>query len=186
MYRTLFMKAQIWVTPENHLRGPHDVYSQLSSCNLQVCVSMGYLDRSMLHATVVVILRKEKWIHRECYEDAIESIHSLLRATPREPSPWLLQWMCDLVPTFKAVLSFSVLSDTCETQLKLGVQSGGRWNVGNSEANLQQHCRTESFTGLFEMLFHSVLKLILQERPMRSPCLCKMLLHMNYPFEFLK
>ena len=48
---------------------------------------MGYLDRSMLHATVVVILRKEEWIHRECYEDAIESIHSLLRATPRELSP---------------------------------------------------------------------------------------------------
>lgn len=48
---------------------------------------MGYLDRSMLHATVVVILRKEKWIHRECYEDVIESIHSLLRATPRELSP---------------------------------------------------------------------------------------------------
>ena len=89
------------------------------------------------------------------------------------------------MPVFKAVLSFPVLSDICETQLKLGVQSRGSWNVGNSEANLQQHCRTESFTGLFEMLLHPVFKFILQERPMRSPSLCKML-HMNYPFEFLK
>lgn len=37
---------------------PEDVYSQLSSCSLQVWVSMGYLDRSMLHVTVVVILKR--------------------------------------------------------------------------------------------------------------------------------
>lgn len=28
---------------------------------------MGYFDRSMLHATVVVILRKEKWVQKERY-----------------------------------------------------------------------------------------------------------------------
>lgn len=37
---------------------------QLSSCSVHVCLSMGYLVRSMLHATVVVILKKKhKVIH---------------------------------------------------------------------------------------------------------------------------
>lgn len=38
----------------------YDVSLQLSSCSVQVCLSMGYLVRSMLQATVVVILKKTK------------------------------------------------------------------------------------------------------------------------------
>lgn len=46
-----------WRSSRKVTGAPEDVYSQLSSCSLQVCVSMGYLDRSMLHVTVVVILK---------------------------------------------------------------------------------------------------------------------------------
>lgn len=34
---------------------------QLSSCKVQVCLSIGYLVRSMLQATVVVILKNRRW-----------------------------------------------------------------------------------------------------------------------------
>lgn len=40
----------------------YEVSLQLSSCSVQVCLSIGYLVRSMLQATVVVILKENKHV----------------------------------------------------------------------------------------------------------------------------
>lgn len=51
----------ISLLPEQHLKDGMEnawVFLQLSSCNVHVCLSMGYLVRSMLQATVVVILQE--------------------------------------------------------------------------------------------------------------------------------
>lgn len=49
--------------PEQHFGEAKDgnvcVFLQLSSCKVHVCLSMGYLVRSMLQATVVVILQRK-------------------------------------------------------------------------------------------------------------------------------
>lgn len=46
-----------------------EVSLQLSSCNVQVCLSIGYLVRSMLQATVVVILKgRDDVINRGFHE----------------------------------------------------------------------------------------------------------------------
>lgn len=99
---------------------PEDVYSQLSSCSLQVWVSMGYLDRSMLHVTVVVILkrgrgRKEMDSERVLWgRDGISSRGQLQEDFFSDSYGYV--W---LVASTQAFLRFSGLNDTHQTQLKL-------------------------------------------------------------------
>jgi hypothetical protein len=73
-----------WKSPRKVTWGLlQDVYSQLSSCSLQVCVSMGYLDRSMLHVTVVVILKRKRKEKKKKKEKEIKQISGLRKGAAR-------------------------------------------------------------------------------------------------------
>lgn len=149
---------QRWRSSRKVPRGPEDVYSQLSSCSLQVCVSMGYLDRSMLHVTVVVILTgKRKEMDSERVLWGREGISS----------PGLLQedFFSDsyggvwLVAYTQAFLRFSGLSDTHPTQFKLDPEwkKLGCWQLRGKHPH---YYRTDTFSSVLKMSYKHILNFI--------------------------
>lgn len=152
------------VTQENHLGGLQDIHSQLSSCNLHVCVSMGYFDRSMLHATVVVILKKEKWAQKQWYggKDTFSfKGHSKGTLTLTLNSERVT---CSLHSKHSWGFLYYI------TPLSCGPSWGPEWRkleCGQWRGKLKRTLQRR-IAHWFDMLLHPVLKCNLHDKPRRS------------------